>query len=157
MKRFRFRLETVLKMRRQREHEQQRRVAEVVRVCEQCEDRLRELAAAKESCAASLRDLTQPGQLDMLRVAALRFHSSQLDFQRAALHEKLGLVHAELDRRRRDLAEASKNRQVMEKLRERQADEHRRDFEKSEQAVLDEVATVQCARNTQGARHAEDA
>lgn len=151
MTRFRFRLKTVLKMRQQEERQQQRRVAEVVRIREHFEGRLRELGEAKHHCVESLRALAETGGLDMRRIASVRYYGSQLDFQQVEIHEKLRLVDQELERRRLDLAEASKQRQIIEKLRDRQVAEHRRSLEKRQQAVLDEVGNVQFVRKSKEA------
>ena len=133
-------------MREQEERTQQRRVAEVAQARRECEDRLCELGEAKSDCTAQLAVIGGVGRLDVPRIAAVRYYASQLEFQEIHVHEKLRVVDEELARRRDDLAQASKRRQVMQKLREHQRTRHRLELEKHEQGVLDEVANVQSVR-----------
>ena len=106
MTRFRFRLETVLKMREQQEQHHQRRVAEALHLRQHCQDRIRELDEARRVCSQELRTLSETGRLDMARIAALRFFGSQLGFQKIDMQQRLRLVDEEVARRRRGLAEA---------------------------------------------------
>jgi len=157
MTRFRFRLDTVLKLRHQEERQHQRRVAEVARLRQECEQRLEELSQAREGCSVSLRELAGWGPLDVRRVSAVCLYGRQLEFQQREIRERLRVVNEELTKRQQELAEASKRRQVLEKVRDLQADRYRQEMEKREQVVLDEVGGQQFVRRNQESRYASGA
>ena len=58
---------------------------------------------------------------------------------------------AEIERRRQALVEADREVRVLEKLRQRQAEQHRRDEDLREVKRLDEVASQQAFRQVQQA------
>jgi flagellar protein FliJ len=64
----------------------------------------------------------------------------RLERSRADAEVRLRSYDAELEARRVSLTDASRNREVLDKLRERQRQAHQRDAARREGAVLDEIA-----------------
>ena len=62
--------------------------------------------------------------------------------ERQAAELELGRRDAEVDARRTALLAAARERQVLERLKERRAADHRRESERVEGALLDEMAIV---------------
>lgn len=139
-RRFRFRLETVRKLRRQAQDVQRRAVADVVRTVGLVEERIAGLTRQLHGTTDQSRNAQQARRLDM---ASLRGHQ----FYRSWLHRQITEADAELTRRkaqleaeRARLAEASKRLKVIEKLRERQWTRYRTGVAREEQAAADEAA-----------------
>ncbi len=119
---FEFRLEPLLDRCRRTEDERHRSFAECRRALDACDVDAERLAGARAACrdAADLR----------LRDAYLR----HLDGQRYALDARRRELRAQLDRSRQEYVGARRERQVLEKLKDRR----RRDFE-AEQARREEL------------------
>jgi len=141
-KRFRFRFETMLKARRQREDQHKRIVGR----------RLREIAATREELARirrlesdgieSVRAVQQAGRIDPHQAVSYRawvahLHRSALDVQ-----TRMAGLEARLAQERADLAEAAKQRRILEKLKERQWERHRLDEQRAETRASDDLNTV---------------
>ena len=139
-KRFRFRLETLLKVRTLREREAQRNVAakraELARL-----DQLDGLTTTEISRQqAALLAAQQEGGLDPVGlqrgrawIGHLRKTITLRQIQRQTLLEQLA-------ERQQQWREARKQMRVIEKLRERRWNEHRKDEQRRERAALDELA-----------------
>jgi len=139
-RRFRFPLETLLKVRRLREREARRKVAAqragIARLDLLDQAARREIATRQGALLGNQQQQRlDPRELTRARawIAHLHYTVTQRQIQRAEMVEKLeGL----LDRFRA----ARKQMRVIEKLRERRWNEYKRDRQRSEQAADDELA-----------------
>lgn len=139
MKRFRFSLETVLKVRRQNEETQKRALA----AAQAERDRvLMRLAAEERGLKALLAEQGQRREagVDLAReawfMARRGGYVHQIGRAAAELAEKeeaLGLARARA-------VEASRERLVLEKLEEKQLQEHNFQVNREEQGLLDDLA-----------------
>ncbi len=138
-KRFRFRLETLLRVRQTREREVRRRLAakraEIARL-----DRLDALAEEEIARTQAALVADQQGRIDpvilqrgRVWIAHLRRAMTLRAAQRATLQAQLQQLLAEL-------RQARTQTRVLEKLRERRWAEFRRARERQEQADADELA-----------------
>jgi flagellar FliJ protein len=149
MSKFVFRLGVLLRLRESRRDECRSALAEAYRVDEvlrkQLEGMARELDALREFC----RRKASPGTVDVDRlVEAQRYELVARAQQRRVLQQRQ-TVSEEIDRRRQALVEADREVRVLEKLRQRQAEQHRCEEEVKETRRLDEVATQQTFRRMQ--------
>lgn len=143
---FRFRLETVLRVRRQREDAAKRVVA----------DRLRQMAEVKAEMAAmqgqiaseldAFREAHGSGTLDMRQVARHRYWLVQLDQGVMTNESRLRDLESALAKERQELAEARKQVRILEKLEERQRERYMKELERAEAAENDEIGTVLAMR-----------
>lgn len=139
-RRFRFRLETVLRVRELREREAKRKVgaklAEIAGL-----DQLNEQAAA-EICKRQ-NDLSQSQQAEHLDTRELSSGRAWVAFLRRSIAQrqvsKASLL-SELEKLRRDLVAARTQTRILEKLRERKHETWKREGQLREQAEMDEVA-----------------
>lgn len=139
-KRFRFRLETVLKVRRQVADEKKRVVA----------DRLREISALQgnlmmvnEQIAATYRKTRENAvhqHLDVQDLSKRRFWTSHLQRNVLETQFRIDKARQQLAKDRDVLAEASKELKVVEKLRENSFAKHSREIERQETIEADELA-----------------
>ena len=139
-RKFRFRLETVRKLRERARDAQRQVVSERVRAVGAVERRLSGFAGDLEAAVDGSRDASGTGRLDM---ASLRSHR----VYRAWLHRKMDDTRVELDGRRRELsteqerlADATRRLRVIEKLREKQWTRYCSELAREEQTANDEVA-----------------
>ncbi len=152
MGRFIFRLESLLKIRQARRGECQAALAEGYRVDEvlrkQFENFERELDVLKEFC----RRKVSPGGIDIDRLVEAQRYELVTKAQQGKIVQQRETVAAEIERRRQAMVEADREVRILEKLRERQAEQHRREEERREANRLDEVATQQTYRKMAGSR-----
>jgi flagellar export protein FliJ len=146
MAQFVFRLEPLLKLRAARRDECRAALADGYRVDEvlrkQFDNLERELDALREFC----RRKSSPGGVDIDRLVEAQRYELVTRAQQRNIAQQRETVAAEIDRRRQALVEADREVRVLEKLRERQSELHRREEEIREARRLDEVATQQTYR-----------
>jgi flagellar protein FliJ len=145
-KRFRFRLDTVLKVRKQREDVCRRAVA----------DRLRQIAAVQAEIGSlqhqigeeigAFRQVHSVGRLDMTQIVRQRHWLIHLHQGVLMAQASLGDLHKKLEEDRRVLVEARKQTRVLEKLKERQIERHQKETARAEAIENDEIGNVLYAR-----------
>jgi flagellar export protein FliJ len=140
MRKFKFRLTTLLKLREQARDERRSQLAQAY----QAEAILREEGQRLERDLQELgkqnRDACGPGTLDLERLMDSRRYELVLRAQRQDLNKKMEMLEAEIGRRREALVEANREVRVLELLRERQLARHRQEESRQEINLLDEVA-----------------
>lgn len=138
-RRFEFRLDTVLRVRRLRAEEAQRRVtAQLVRIArlEELDGELQaELLRRQDALRAGARDVVQPLELARTRawMAHLRAERTRNAAARAELRRELAGLQEQMRAARVD-------QRVIEKLREHRFDEYRKAHALREQSESDELA-----------------
>lgn len=140
-KRFQFRLETVLKVRLQKEDEKKRVVAGRIRELVRMRELLMQL---NEQIAASVKDarasILQP-RVDVELVSRKRFWTSHLQARVMETELQIKTLENGLADDRRTLAEAAKEVRVMEKLREQAFGRYDRELQRAETLEADELST----------------
>ena len=139
MTRFRFQLQPLLDVREREEHAAQRTVAELETMRRRMEEQIRrrqhDLAEGKQVLRGAL-----VGSLDF---AALRLHAaSAVQVMRSGHRQVLELagVMKRLEQARILLTECARRRRAIELLRDRRLEEWRREQDRAELPVLDELA-----------------
>jgi len=143
---FKFRLATLLRLREATRDERRMELAEVYRLDNLLQQRSDNLSSQLSSLQEQCRRVVGPGTVDVDQLVeaqryelSLRARQKQLDQQREA-------VATEIQRRRQTLVEANRDVHVLEKLREKQARRHRRQEDRREIKLLDEVACGRALR-----------
>jgi flagellar protein FliJ len=142
---FRFSLEGVLKHRLHVEQEKQRALAVLQG---QMTALKQELAGIEETVKQSTEDLRGhrlTGALDMGFLAAHRRFVLGMQSKAMEVVQKMARLQAQVEEAQRVLAEAAKQRKIMEKLKEKQFERWREELGRKELAALDEVG-MQIAR-----------
>ena len=139
-KRFQFRLETLLSVRRLREREAQRKVAtksaEIARLDQQNRRAASEISRRQsELLRTQDRGRLDAGELTRIRAWVANLRSAILQRQRL----RAGLV-SELEGLQAELGEARKQTRIIEKLRERRWEAYLTLRNRREQAAADELA-----------------
>lgn len=152
-KTFRFRLETVQRLRMEARDRQQRAVADAASVCEGTEKVRRALDVRLRENVEQMRLSRTHGVLDVALMRAAHLHSGWLSRRMAEVDLELKDRRTRLAIERKKLTEAMAKLKAIEKLRERQWRRHQLETDREEQAVLDETAI----RNFTAGRHRSDA
>ena len=142
MARFRFRLQTLRRLREIHRDEQRARLATAF-------EAERILTAQREQVAIEIVDLgearrrlMQQSALDVNQLLASQRYQLTLEAQSRTLAEQAEKLAAEVERRRRAVVEADREVRVLDKLEERQRQQHRIAQGRIEAKTLDEVATT---------------
>ncbi len=142
MRRFRFDLEKLLELRAYREKEAELELARMVGELASIEARIREVAEERAAVAAG-RFGKGRSSSDML--AAERY-ILRLDKTRDALIEAAAKAELAVEAARDAFAEASRDRKVIDKLKEKRKGEYRKAAANQEIAVLDDISGGAAAR-----------
>ena len=97
-------------------------------------------AAQDVDAAQDARRRTAAADLSGAELLALQAYLERTERQRESASLELDRREAEVDARRQALAVRSQERQVLERLKDRRRDDHKREMERREGALLDEMA-----------------
>lgn len=143
-RRFKFRLETVLKLRQRLEDEKKRVVADRLREIVQATNDRHGIQQQIEHQIDAMRGRIQQGKIDTRYIARDRHWLSRLNLQVLETQAAIRTLQAKLSMEQAELSEASKQRKILDKLRERQMFSYRQTVEKLEQKESDELAVLRC-------------
>jgi flagellar protein FliJ len=144
-KRFRFRLEPVLRLRQRREEERQRELAAAQRLVLEEEDRIRRLAEEKDREQDEVVRLYGE-HADFGRILPIHRHLNIVNIRRGFSEQALAGRAQEMEARREVFLEARKKRRALDLLKERRAAEHRAEENAAETRYLNEIAVQQARR-----------
>lgn len=142
MKPFVFRLEKVLGLRRSHRDRAREELAEAINVMQILEGQKNDL---EETFAKQRMTRTAEAQSNQPRVDILldgRKHELLTIAQQKQLDEKIQMVAEELENRRSKLVEADREVKVLERLRERDKENHHRDKLRFESKEMDEISQL---------------
>lgn len=144
-KRYRFRLETLLRLRRQRADEQKRVVAQRLRQVGRIEQHKRLLETSIAEHVRSTRGSLGGERIDVDQLKVGRYWLIRL--RRGVLEADAALAaqRAMLAQERSELAERRKATKVLERLEERQREAHRAELEREERMELDDMNSTRFA------------
>lgn len=139
MARFVFHLEGVLRQRKQVERDRQRVLAERLAIVARLSAELREMDAQVQRAVEDIRQNRLTGPIDLSFLAAHRRYTQSM--QRRAVEQARRIVSAQqsADAARAELAEAARQRKVIEKLKERRFSLWKAEQDRKEMAELDEI------------------
>ncbi len=137
---FRFRLETLLKVRFDERDVARRNYAQALEAQQILNDQIRELEAELADIRTLTRTAAGPGQVDVDRL--LRAHRYELLVVTRAqqLRQQATRVAEECERRRLQLMQADREVRLLEKLKERQLATFEYTEQQRENQLMDEVA-----------------
>lgn len=143
MANFQFRFETLLSLRRAARDERAAALGQAL----EARARLKEWIQGLNTEIDQLkRSRTGLGMLDADQILASASYEATLRSIRAGYERDLTQVDEEVERRRDALTLANQAVRAMEKLRERQHEQHQLALQQQEAKVLDEIATSSAAR-----------
>jgi flagellar FliJ protein len=162
VKRFAFDLEKVLDLRKYREQEAKIALGRAVGELSAIENQIRDLALLRSQAAEDYFSFPDPAEKNHEASSAAyyrnyEFYLRRLEHRKEELLEAAAQAQLKLEEERASYLEASRERKVLDKLREKRAAEYRRLLSAGETKTLDDIAGrgVNHGEN-QGALYAED-
>lgn len=143
MKRFEFKLEKVLELRRYDEHEWELKLAEVTGRVVAAEQEIRSWA---EKRFGTRQYHAAAGTLDMALMRSREEYVNRIDLRVEELQHRLIALETERSKVREGFLEASRKRKALTRLKERQSEEYYREALREEGRVLDEIGGDQVVR-----------
>lgn len=144
MRRFRFKLEKVLELRRYAEQEWELKLAEVTGRVVAAEQEITQLARRRHD---TKRFEAGAGTVDMLLLRSREDYVNRIDQRVLELQHQIVALETERSKVRGGYVEASSKRKALTRLEERQAAEYYRDALREEGRVLDEIGGSQLIRS----------
>lgn len=141
-KRFTFRFDTMLKIRRQREDEHKRVVADRIRQITQVQAQMASIDRQIRDETGAIRMRQEPGTIDIQQVLRRRHWLSRLHKSALEAEARRRFLEARLAQERAALAQAVKQRRILDKLKERQWLKYLSELQRRETRQSDELATV---------------
>ena len=139
MARFIFKLEGVLRQRKHVEQEKMRALATSLKHQADCDAELKRLNDTVQQTNDDVRRNHLTGVLDMDFLAAHRRFMNAMQRQALSIAQKIAAAQQRVNEARIALAEAAKQRKVMEKLREKHQERWRAEQAQKEMRELDEI------------------
>jgi flagellar FliJ protein len=146
MPKFKFRLATLMRLRENTRDERRSELAEAYRVDDLIKQRIESLVAEMDSLKTQRRATAGPGTVDVDSLVEAQRYEAALKTQQAQFKEQRQAIAGEIQSRQQRLVEANREVRVLEKLREKQLDKYRKEENRREAKVLDEVALQQVFR-----------
>lgn len=145
MKRFKFRLQSLLNYKNHLEQMARQEMAKAVAEVNDCEQQIQDLTQNRQASAHKLEKRVEDG---MESGEFKRYHGFLSAMDQMILEEKnrkFGLEKI-LEEKRSILTKRTIDKRAMERLREKRAEEYIREMLKEEQKELDEVASLKRVR-----------
>jgi flagellar protein FliJ len=144
---FRFPLERLRALRERGEDLAKQELAGAMHRQASCAERLRAMGEEVAGAFAAQRAASANGAANAHELAAHQAYLERMEQVREAGRLDLDRHDAEVDVRRDALREAARERQALERLKERRRADHERAVARAEGAVLDEIALTQHRRS----------
>ena len=141
MAQFRFQLQGVLEHRERIEKDRQRELAVAQSEMVRLDAELQSLNREVQQSTAHVRDNHLIGRLDLAYLAAHRRYMLGMHRKVVAVAQKMGAHQVVVDEARGALGEASKQKKIVEKLREKQYQRWTAELARCEAGALDELTT----------------
>ena len=139
MKKFRFPLDGLLKVRKMEEAQAERALQQAQQRLWEAEKNLREAESAVKAAISNLRSLlSDNAEADQLLVAVR--HLDRAEQRRLVAEQRVALAQAEVSRRLNEYNECRRRRELLEELRERAWRQWLMNFLNEEQKAADERA-----------------
>jgi flagellar FliJ protein len=140
MPKFVFPLEAVLRHREHVERERQRELAVAQAEMSRLQDELKAVTEAMHAGAADMNDNHLTGSIDVNYLTAHRRYTVAMQRRGVTIVQDMARQQKKVDESQRLLAEAARERKIIEKLRETQHERWKAEVAREEAAQLDEVA-----------------
>lgn len=150
-----FRLEPLLKIRQMEEDRAKRVVAERLREIQAVQQRIAQIDEQLVDAAGTMRSLVLAERIVPLEASRQRGYMGSLQMQRLVTMAELRGLQGKLVADRAALAETSKRRKILDKLKERQEQRRIRIANLAEQRANDELGVLRFVHGRMGGEEAD--
>lgn len=140
MAKYKFRLQTLLKIRENIRDEKRSELAKAYEADSILKQQLEEVESERQTLKHQTRQATEPGTINVDALLGTHRYELILDAQEKVIQQRREKIDTEIERRRRLLVEADRQVRILEKLREKQEMRHEKELQKLEIKQMDEVA-----------------
>jgi flagellar FliJ protein len=140
MKKFVFRLATLLKLREADRDQRRSELADAQRALTMIDERITELHNEMESARQAVRQSAGVGHVAVDMLLDNQRYELMLMAEKKSIDTQRAQVADEADRRREVVVEADRSVKTLEKLRDREQRRHREEAERRDAKQLDEIA-----------------
>jgi flagellar protein FliJ len=152
MAKYRFRLETLRKLRAAQRDEMRRKLAEAHQAAAVLDEQQAAVAQEIADLQAEQRSTVGGSTTDVNRLLEAHRYQAVLRAQQATLKNQAQVLAQEVERRRERVVESDRQVRVLDKLDERKQREHRQEAERKEVKQFDEIASRTREADPQWAR-----
>ena len=150
MKKFRFRLQKVMDVKEEIEKLRMVDLAEAKKVVVLEKEKLENQRIEDRQCRRQIKEQELEDKIDPMTMDLYYRYLKKLDADMDLQNNVIVKARGETERRRRILLDASKERKVLEKLKERRCSAYRTEMTRKEQAVLDDISATHFGRRRLG-------
>ena len=140
MAKFKYRLQTLLQLRETTRDERRADLAQAQHADDILHNRQNTVEQQRRELLESTRDSIKPGPVNLDHLINCQRHDWMLEMEEQQIAEQRKQVAQEIERRHAVLVEANRSVRVLELLKEKQLDRHRKEELRLETNLLDEVA-----------------
>ncbi len=151
MKNYKYRLEPLLRLREQKEREKQRVVGALAGDIAEQQRQALEMASAIRQEGEALKDQHSRGEVDVTWMGHYLMYVSHMQQGIQKRIHTVGEIQKKLAVARQDLAEAAKEKKILEKLKEKQRERFLSEAERYERGQMDEMSTNRYLRGSRAA------
>jgi flagellar FliJ protein len=144
MKRFRFHLDKLLELRLYYEREAELALAKAMGELQSIQHRLQQLAEERAEAAA---ERFRPGR-SVAQIQATDLYILRLDKTKETLLEAAARAELAVAEKRQAYLDASRDRKVLDKLKEKRLKDHKYQLTLEEIKTVDDISSGNCARRT---------
>jgi len=144
MKRFHFHLDKLLELRLYYEREAELALAKAMGELQSIQNRLQQLAEARAEAAA---ERFRPGRT-VAQIQATDLYILRLDKTKETLLEAAARAELAVAEKRQAYLDASRDRKVLDKLKEKRLKDHKYQLTLEEIKTVDDISSGNCARKT---------
>ena len=141
MKKFRFRLQSLLVLKKQRENEKKRVVGNLLSEIHQQQQEALEMAQAIKTEGEKLKQQHDQKQIDLEWMGHYQIYVQHLQLSISKRITKIAQIQQQLAAAREELAQAAKEAKILEKLKEKQKQRYEEQLRRRETIEQDEIAT----------------
>lgn len=145
MARFKFRLEAMLKLRHHRQQEKERVVGERTRDMLEVQNRLTQIDRQINQQYTTVRQSCQSQAINIDELVGNRVYLNHLHAAKMTRSRELAAAQTRVEQAKRDLAEAKKQTDIMEKLKEHARERFNKEQAKRETVLLDDMTSAKYA------------
>ena len=140
-KKFNFRLAAVLKVRQAKEDERKRELGEIQARANSILDQIETGRTERENAVGELDNQRKAEITDVTQMRLYQQFIASMDNNISRLNGSLEAMEGQIEAKRRELAEAAKERRTLELLEERDYESWQKEMQKTESAELDEIGS----------------
>lgn len=146
MKQFQFRLQKVMELKEEIEKQRMMELGEAKMVVAQEEQRLHELHQQDKRYRAEIKEKESEEVIDPVEIDSYYRYLKQLEAAMETQAYRIQQAKVVEEEKRENLLAATKERKILEKLRERKLNDFMIDLARKEQFVLDDLANTSFVR-----------